>query len=267
MNIDDRFHAYPMTDRLALCLSPRRERLAHLEAMAMERLRSFIATHRTSLALSFGKDSMTLLHLLYRANLLERLVMVMWNACGMDTPDTLAMRDYVVERYSLGDLYVETVPDEETLERTLHMVDVSAHHPTRDFVYECLEQPRWRALDEREVDGVILGVRGDESKGRAMHVAMRGPEYWSRREKADILMPIARWATEDVFRYAAWRDVPLHPIYHRAPALGFPRKYVRLASPVDLTAGTRGGITLLKRLYPDTYRRYVSLAPDVTTLA
>lgn len=257
------FHHYPLQDRYP----PQAAlgRLARLEEEAVAACRNFIGRRTTSLALSFGKDSMTVLHLLRVAGAVDRLAMVMWNSSGMDTPDTLAMRDYVVKRYALGN-YVETAPDRETLEWTLSMVDVGAVHPTRDFVYECLERPRWRAMDEHGIDGVILGLRADESKGRAMHVAQRGPEYWNRREKADILMPIARWRTEDVFRYAAWRRVPLHPIYARAPALGFDRDRVRLASPADLTGASSGGLALLKRLYPETYRSYIVLAPDVASL-
>lgn len=260
---DERFHAYPLKDQIGA--HRLRRRLDGLELDATERIAAFVARRCTMLALSFGKDSMVCLHLAQAAGVLDQLPVVMYNGSGMDTPDTVAMRRYVVARYGLRN-FVKTQPDQETLERTLRSVDIGARHPTRDFVYECLERPRWRVMDEHEIDGVILGMRAAESRNRAIVVATKGPEYWSRREKAETLLPLANWRTEDVFCYAMSRDVPLHPVYKRMPEMGFDRDRVRLSSPVNLVGAGYGQIEALRRLYPDTYRRYIALVPEVSTL-
>lgn len=257
------FHSYPRADSLA-ATRIHRGRLERLEEGVAAACEPFIAAHRTALALSFGKDSMTILHVLHMAGLLGRCAVVMWNGSGIETPDTLEMRDYVVERYRI-DNYVETWPDAGTVERTLRLIDLTRRNPIADFVYECLEKPRWKAMDEHEINGTILGLRAAESKGRSVHVALRGTEYWNRREKADILLPLARWSTDDIFMYAALRSVPLHPIYHRMAEIGFNRRRVRHSTPADLIARNYGQVAALKRLYPETFRRYADIAPIVRT--
>lgn len=263
--MSDPFHAYPLEDRLRVRLRSVRRRLERLEAEAAERCEEFIAIHRALLGCSWGKDSIAVLGILARHGLIEQLQAVMWNGSGMDTPDTLAMRNYVLGHYGIRN-YRETQPDPETLERTLRQVDIAARHPIRDFVYEVLEQPRWRLMDELDVDGVILGIRQQESLAREVHIRRRGVEYWNRREMADILLPIARWTTEDVYGYLCWREVPVHPVYAKMAGLGFPRAQIRHCTPVNLEGATRGQLVAYKRLYPDIVRRYAAIVPEITTL-
>lgn len=261
------FHHYPMEERIGARM--RASRLDRLARQSGDQLRVYLAGRKVVLALSYGKDSMVCLDLIHRSGLLSELSLVMWNRTGFEPEETLAFRDHVRDQYGLGGVvaYEETVPEQETLERTLSGVDPSAKHPTSDFVYECLEQPRWRMMDAYEISGTIMGLRQDESRARRMSIAQRGTQYWNRREKAEICLPVARWTTRDIFEYAASREVPLHPIYHRAPPLGFPRDRVRLSSPVDIGMRDHGQLVMLRRLYPETWAAYAQLVPAIRDYA
>lgn len=254
------FHRYPTEDRLAARQQARR--LAALESKVAALCAPFVEAHRVALALSFGKDSMTVLHIVHSAGLLDKCAVVMWNNSGMETTDTLAFRDYVVKRYALRN-YVETCPDPEMLERTLRAIDFDSPHPTRDFVYECLELPRWHVMNEHGIDGTILGLRAEESRARRANIGVRGTQYWNRREKANILLPLAYWSGRDVLLHAALRNVPLHPVYARMPTLGFDRDRVRLNTPVSVCMRDHGQLAALRKLYPATFARYAGLVPAI----
>lgn len=128
----------------------RRKRLAGLESQAAEALAHFVAGHRASLALSFGKDSMTLLHIAHKRGLLDAITLVLYCHSGIETPDTLAMRDYVVERYGVRQ-FVQTEPPLELVRATLAKADLAARKPVADFVHHCLERPRWAAMDAHDM--------------------------------------------------------------------------------------------------------------------
>lgn len=263
----DRFHRYPEEDLVGAKVH--RRRLDRLERQSVEQLAAFVERRRCALALSYGKDSMVCLDLLHRHGLIDQVKLVMWNAIGIEPDETRAFRDHVLACYpfSAETAYVETYPDEITLDLTLQAVDMDARHPTAAFVLECLEKPRWRTMDEHEIDGTILGLRQDESRGRRMNIARQGTEYWNQREIAEICLPVARWTTRDIYEYTASRGVPLHPIYHRLPALGFDRDRVRLSSSVDVSQRSRGQHVALRRLYPETFAAIARRIPAIRDYA
>jgi len=101
------FHAYPMDDVLGARVN--RSRLDRVERITMGKILRFVDAddRRVSLALSFGKDSMTCLHLAWKSGALKRMALVMFNHSGLETPDTEAMRDYVVDRYGIREIFAE----------------------------------------------------------------------------------------------------------------------------------------------------------------
>lgn len=239
------------------------ERKAERAAIMM---RDFCAEHTVSLALSFGKDSMTLLHIVSRFGLLGSFAMVLWNNSGVETDDTIALRDYVLEKYNLGPLFVETCPDEDTLRDSLASADFNAAHPVRDFVYRCLELPRWAAMDSRQVDGTVFGLRADESHGRKISARCRGQWYHNKREQADMLTPLSWWSTADVLEYAALEHIPLHPVYTQKMRYGFERAAIRHNTPVDVSFFRSGDLLYLKREHPSAYAKIRDLIPGITLL-
>lgn len=256
------FHAYPIEDVLGARTN--RRRLLALEEKCANDLRDWMQGKCVALALSFGKDSMTILHILYKYGLLDDCKIVMWNTT-LETKDTLALADYVAGMYPAN--YVRTVPSEEELRDSLAKVEWDAKAPMGEMVYECIEKKRWAEMDKHGINATILGLRKTESKGRAMHGAVRGQSYWNKREKAQILQPIMNWKTSEVFQYAALEDIPLHPVYDILPKHGQDRMRVRLNTPLSLTYRAKGQLVMLRKVYPLFFARFAELCPAIRNFA
>lgn len=245
--MNERFHAYPLEDRLYAAAHA--ERLAELEAQAASRLLHFCPSHRAALALSLGKDSMVCLHLArkYRCP----LAIILWCSSLIETPDTLELAEYVLVYYDLNNLVV-TEPSQEMLQEA--WAGRSFEEGQSEFTFHCLEELRWRAMDEYRIDGTILGLRAGESGRRRRNYELRGAEYRNRREEADILTPIVEWTTAEVYAYLARENAPLHPYYGLAARLGRDRHELRVNTLFDARY-TEQDAAVLRALYPETMRQ------------
>ena len=165
----DKFHNYGLYSDIAETKGAYLSNTKAYEAFWM--IKQEIKDRSVSLALSFGKDSMTMLHLCHKHNLLKDIKIVMWNNSGMEYPDALDFRDYVLDYYNV-DNFVETCP-EDPFSYFLDK-DVLNDSVMKDFVYDCLEKPRWKKMDENEIDCTLLGLRNEESKARRINNYMRG---------------------------------------------------------------------------------------------
>ncbi|MDA8115744.1 MAG: phosphoadenosine phosphosulfate reductase family protein [Acidithiobacillus sp.] len=233
---------------------------------AAKKIAALCQTHRVSLALSFGKDSMTLLHICHRFNLIDHISLIMWNNSGIESHDTLGMRDYVLSVYpEMRSRYVETVPASDPYEY-LAAFDGGSLKPLSAFVSNCLEKTRWDKFDEYEIDGVILGLRKQESLVRLKNYRLRGERYYNKREEAVIITPLINWGVEHIFAYAASEGIPLHPIYGRSHRLGFDRGMTRVNTLASLDMARYGAMVHVKMLYPDEFRQMCDRIPMIANM-
>jgi len=257
------FHNYFMEDIVAAKIYTN-----YLEANAKKtilKIESFLDSCKfVCFSLSFGKDSMTILQLLHESGLIDKISLVMFNHSGIETDDTEIFIDYVVEYYDIKRKFYMTKPDENTLKKSLSTVDFDAFHPMRDFVYYCLEKPRWELMDKFDVDGTILGLRIDESRGRKINYFVRGDNYYAKRELSNILTPIVKWRTIDIYRFAALRKIPFHPIYRKKARLGYDKMQIRHNTPLEVKFSNNGDMSVLKALYPRTFQEYEHILPQIS---
>lgn len=61
-------------------------------------------------------------------------------------------------------------------------------------------------------DGLLLGLRAEESRGRRLNRATHGDVY-RRRDGLTVAQPLANWSALDVHAFLATHDVPLLPVY------------------------------------------------------
>lgn len=248
----DKFHNYGLYKDIAKF---RGGRLVNQRAyFSMMLIKKEIKNHNVSLALSFGKDSMTMLHICHKYKLLDKIKIVMWNNSGMEYPDALEMRDYVVERYNLKN-FVETSPEDPY--SYFRGKDVLDDNVMKTFVFECIEQPRWRMMDKYNINCTLLGLRNQESRGRRINYCLNGDTYYNKREEAKIILPLAKWKAEEIFTYAAHENIPLHPHYSICDEKGLQKEQARVNMFCDLNDHQRGRISKLKTLYPDHYNNLV----------
>lgn len=85
-----------------------------------------------------------------------------------------------------------------------------------DGTLDALHASMFTALDayakERGLTQRIMGMRQQESRGRAMLVATKGDAY-EYVGGGSALLPIAKWRTEDVWAYIVTNDLPWLSIY------------------------------------------------------
>lgn len=105
------------------------------------------------------------------------------------------------------------------------------------------------------VDGVILGIRALESKGRAINFRLRGDLY--QTDGGWRCTPIVRFTAEESLAVALMYDAPINPVYektHLAPNYEYLRDgtwWCHSPQYADLVGGW------MKYYYPQHYESYM----------
>lgn len=240
----------------------------YLEQKVMNMCDGFINRNNTCLSLSFGKDSMVILHILHKFSLLNKVKLVMFNNSGFDSEETIKMKDYVISYYNI-DNFIETKVDEP---EKFIKIDIENSLTKKsfmpEFAYNVLEKPRWEIMDKFNINGTIIGLRKEESNGRKINYYLRGYEYYNKRELANILQPIVNWSVLDVFSYLFTNNVPINPIYFKAKKMGFDFKFVRVntLASLDFKGGELNRIAINRILFPNEFKKLETLIPEIRRL-
>ncbi|HEX6939807.1 MAG TPA: phosphoadenosine phosphosulfate reductase family protein [Longimicrobiales bacterium] len=110
-----------------------------------------------------------------------------------------------------------------------------------------------RSMAALGYDGVLLGLRAQESRQRAIHARWRGRVYpiAGGRWRAQ---PLAWWTVEDVWALLLDRAVPVNPVYARLASIGVPLEEQRVGPlPLCRREDLRRGWPVL---YPRLVARY-----------
>ena len=180
---------------------------------AIGAIREFAAKRPCYVGFSGGKDSSVTLDLVRRAGV--DCPAVYLKAIPHGNPDCMSVADV------FGGVEV---------------IEVDYRPIPRDAGHWQIEREKDRiffgACDElqRRLGRRILGIRGAESRARQLRIARWG------LATENTLAPIGRWTTADVFGYASYFGVPLHPAYAMLGGGRWPRERLR----VDELGGERG---------------------------
>jgi 3'-phosphoadenosine 5'-phosphosulfate sulfotransferase (PAPS reductase)/FAD synthetase len=143
---------------------------------------------------------------------------------------------------------------------------VLGYAPHGGWFYPWQDQPFWRTplpgsrvigmrvedwAPHAGYDGVLLGLRRQESARRRTHLAASGP--WFRRANGMWQAnPLAGWDVADVWALIAAWDLPYNPVYDRLAAIGVPRDRQRVG-PLPLAPGW-----YLRVGWPELYQQLVT---------
>lgn len=211
-----------------------RDRLAKMEASAVECVLSFASAGPCYMSVSGGKDSSALWAIVHLAN------------CGIEA--------WHLDTKPLADPYVKVVFNElqNRFPMPFHVVenwcrwglDDNEWHATGTFESGMKEVCR-RAKATR----YICGVRADESGVRKLSCRYHG------KTTRISCRPLAWWSTADVYSYAAIRGIPLHPNYAMFGGGRWHREKLRVAF-LTLTHGNQfGRAEWENEYYGDVIRR------------
>lgn len=86
----------------------------------------------------------------------------------------------------------------------------------RDHAKETRGNTQRDALEQGENDSFFVGLRADESKGRALTLKTHGMFHKQKRTGKIRICPVAWWSEKDVIAYTHVHGIPLLKKYHEA---------------------------------------------------
>ncbi len=160
---------------------------------------------KIAIACSFGKDSLTVLHM---ARQLNPQIPVLYVNTGLDFPETAAFKDRLGGEWDLN--LKEFRPTEDSV-RYRTSLDADLHLSDPNLCCDLLKsEPTLRALNG--LDAWIVGLRRDETEFRS---DLQPIEELERADGGILVRvaPIYDWSEEDVWSYIRTYRVPYHPLY------------------------------------------------------
>lgn len=210
-------------------LRARSRRFGDVVSMTIERLADTLQQcERPYVALSGGKDSLVALHLV---SLLRPGVIAVWSDDELEW-DRQPTSIRGIARHCESPL---TIIDGYTTHGGWFQPWTDAPYwrdPDPDMIRTRRPTERWAC--QQGHDGVITGVRAQESTARRKHAMTRGDTYENRVTGQIVIQPILDWSVNDVWGYIAMNDLPYHPVYDAMAAAGIPRTQQRIG-PLPLT--------------------------------
>ena len=165
-------------------------------------------------SVSWGKDSITVLHLAIRACVKLNVVTAVGNY------KTVAFNDFYIK-------------------------DVKNIFQSRyNFIYNEIIYPEYPPKSKQKVlynygrnniSRHILGIRSNESSIRKLSAKVHG------NSTENVCRPILNWSTDDVFSYCAKHNLPLHPNYGFLGAGRYNRKFLRVGGSIGGEDGRNFG--------------------------
>jgi len=215
---------------------------AHVAA-AKQRIREWTRQHkRCYAAVSWGKDSLVLAHLLW---LISRDVPLVHLQPSNANPETDLVSDAYFRRHP-GQRYVVVPVDYTHIDRR-RVSSVELDRLTDREWYRA-----WRGVSKQWGPHYLIGIRAEESRVRRLRFHRWGAA------STFACAPIVDWSCDDVFAYLALYELPVHPAYAYLGSGRWRRERIRVAEIGD-TCGSGGGRREWEsEYYGDLLRRMIA---------
>jgi len=211
-------------------------------------------------AISFGKDSMVLMHLLIQHN--PNMPMV-WSDRGAEAelPATYPFIERVRDRYNLNLRIIKPEMSMFEIYRQYGLPEID-EGITKAIVKEInLVRTFARYVQENGVDGYFQGLRADESRGRLMFAKNYGVMFKRSKDNLVVCNPLLWWTARDIWAYIVINDIPYHPEYDNNKFRD--REFLRLSNWSGLYWAQEGRIAELKYYHPELFEIFASKFPEV----
>jgi phosphoadenosine phosphosulfate reductase len=165
---------------------------------------------RLTMATAFGAEGCCLIHMLSE---IEPKVHVFNLDTGYQFPETLALRERILERYGME---VELVRPETSV------AEYEAQHQGPLYVLQpdrCCQDRKIIPLRKTlaKHDAWISAIRRDQTS----HRTKARPAQWDTKFGLVKINPLLGWTHQDVWRFIARHDVPYNPLHDQGyPSIG-----------------------------------------------
>lgn len=189
---------------------------------AEDRIRFWIKAKpgRCAVACSFGRDSMTVLHMALQH---DPNIPVVFNNTLCEHPETIQFKRRITAEWHLN--LIETRPD-TTFWKIIEAHGLPATSRTHAGVPRCCyhlkEKPAVTAYRDHGLTVIFTGLRKDESRNRFLSLCHWGQEHLNTKYGYPHwrIHPLADWTLDDVMTYHTHHAIPLNPIYNKLPRCG-----------------------------------------------
>lgn len=180
---------------------------------------------KPSISLSWGKDSVVMLHLIRK---FCKNTYVIFANTGIEYPETYKYRDRMLKDVFIDINYIETKPIKDfwkcVKEYGYPHFRMNEEQDTKKRTPMCCvylkERPLKNKQDELGIDLVFIGLMTTESMNRRRLFMRLGGYYHKSSEGRNVCLPLAIWKDEDVNRYAKENNIPLNPLYSKMNRTG-----------------------------------------------
>lgn len=204
---------------------------------------------KSTLNVSGGKDSVAMAHMV---TLIDPTIKVVSEKDDMDFPNELEFMQDLQKRYGWD---MDIITPSVSLWSQLDKFDITEdlHSKGTDFsdtyFYNLLREYQ----HQNQIEGVFLGLRAEESKGRRYNFLKNGHIYWNKSWQHWVCQPLAHWKGADVFAYLFSNDIPILDVYFKNK-FAEPEQ-IRKSWILPSARASQGQAVWLKYYYPELFNR------------
>jgi len=213
-------------------------------------------------SISGGKDSTVIMDL---SRKIKKNVKMVSEKDDMDFPEELEYMENLKKKYSLNlDIISPSVKLWDIIKNYDFLEDVHGKNTnfSKEFFYKILKEHK----EKHNIDGIVLGLRAEESKGRRYNFKKRGFIYWNETLQEMVCQPIAHWTGKDIFAYLFKYEIPILDVYFKTLFVDSPED-IRKAWVLPSGQSSQGSVSWLKYYYPLIYQKLCDMNLLMSTYA
>lgn len=211
-------------------------------------------------ALSAGKDSSVIAHMSNK--LCPEIKMASVINDDLDFPENRETLQKLKEQFNFNiEILKPDVSGWEILKNETNDIFNQINNAASKLDKKCFYEPLDKFVKRGGYDGVIMGLRAEESQARLNNLKFNGAIY-RKKNRLLVCNPISHFKAIDVFAYLCQYNIPISPIYNKT-ALGTPPGRLREGWwPPGESTSKHGYCVWLKYYYPDLFTKLVSEFPE-----
>lgn len=182
---------------------------------ARKLVKMFSKFEHSSIACSFGKDSMVTLFLCLEEN---PKIKVNFNNTGVEFSETMQLKQKIVEDWDLN--YYELHPDkgvtfytvnDRIRDEGLRLDDGKKH--SNICCYWLKEKPFTLWVRKENIGINFTGITAQESRNRMWTACSKGQEYFNTKMGVRKIHPILYWTEPEVWAFCKDNSIPINEAY------------------------------------------------------